>query len=95
MSGCCCAGLVQSVRRVRRPEPLTEPDALRVARRQQRSAEATGGVTLTGVRLYHPDTGRFLQVDPVSGARCNDYDYASAPILSAVGGALSARPPAQ
>ncbi|MCW2573593.1 MAG: repeat-containing protein [Frankiales bacterium] len=27
------------------------------------------------VRLYDPPLGRFLEVDPVEGGSCNDYDY--------------------
>ncbi|MEU3282440.1 DNRLRE domain-containing protein [Streptomyces antibioticus] len=42
---------------------------------KQRSTETVGGLTLMGVRLYNPDTGRFLQVDPVTGGSCNGYDY--------------------
>lgn len=34
-----------------------------------------GGLTLMGVRLYNPTTGRFLQVDPIPGGSCNPYDY--------------------
>ena len=45
---------------------------------KQRSAEAMGGVTLMGVRLYHPDTGRFLQPDPVDGGSATAYDYGNA-----------------
>jgi RHS repeat-associated protein len=42
----------------------------------QRDATNTlGGLTLMGVRLYNPTTGRFLQTDPVPGGSCNDYDY--------------------
>lgn len=43
----------------------------------QRAADPTG-VTLMGVRLYNPSTGRFLQVDPVKGGNANDYDYGHA-----------------
>ncbi|MCU1485213.1 MAG: repeat-containing protein [Actinomycetia bacterium] len=28
-----------------------------------------------GVRLYDPALGRFLEVDPIKGGSCNDYDY--------------------
>ncbi|MEW2382001.1 RHS repeat-associated core domain-containing protein [Micromonospora sp. NPDC047707] len=45
---------------------------------KQRSGEALGDVILMGVRLYSPSLGRFLQVDPVDGGSCNDYDYACA-----------------
>jgi RHS repeat-associated protein len=34
-----------------------------------------GGIVLMGARLYNPDTGRFLQVDPVFGGSANAYDY--------------------
>jgi len=34
---------------------------------KERSAQALGGTILMGVRLYHPGTGRFLQVDPEPG----------------------------
>ncbi|MGH2625451.1 MAG: RHS repeat-associated core domain-containing protein, partial [Anaerolineales bacterium] len=39
---------------------------------------ATGGnlgLIRMGVRLYDPSLARFLQVDPVEGGSCNDYDY--------------------
>jgi RHS repeat-associated protein len=42
---------------------------------KQRSAEALGGVVLMGVRLYHPGTGRFWQVDPEEGGNATAYDY--------------------
>lgn len=44
----------------------------------QRSADTPAGVLLMGVRLYHPTTGRFLQVDPVAGGSASAYDYCNA-----------------
>ncbi len=44
----------------------------------QRSAETPTGMTLMGVRVYNPATGRFLQTDPIVGGSCNDYDYTCA-----------------
>jgi RHS repeat-associated protein len=45
---------------------------------KQRSTDALAGLVLMGVRLYNPVLGRFLQVDPVPGGSCNDYDYTCA-----------------
>ncbi|MFG1885609.1 LamG-like jellyroll fold domain-containing protein [Micromonospora sp. NPDC049102] len=45
---------------------------------KQRSGEAMAGVILMGVRLYSPELGRFLQVDPVDEGSCNAYEYACA-----------------
>lgn len=42
---------------------------------KRRSTDDLGGLTLMGVRLYDPATGRFLQVDPVKGGSANAYDY--------------------
>ncbi|MFH9943384.1 DNRLRE domain-containing protein [Streptomyces murinus] len=42
---------------------------------KQRSSETPTGVTLMGVRLYNPTTGRFLSVDPVPGGSANAYEY--------------------
>jgi RHS repeat-associated protein len=42
---------------------------------QGRTADEPGGVIGMGVRLYNGATGRFLQVDPVSGGSANAYDY--------------------
>ncbi|MFD6819903.1 DNRLRE domain-containing protein [Streptomyces sp. NPDC060085] len=45
---------------------------------KQRSGETVTGLTLMGVRLYNPGTGRFLQVDPVVGGGANAYEYCGA-----------------
>ncbi|WP_157250045.1 DNRLRE domain-containing protein [Nonomuraea typhae] len=42
---------------------------------KQRSAETLDGVILMGVRLYSPELGRFLQIDPVAGGSANAYEY--------------------
>ncbi|MFE5853596.1 RHS repeat-associated core domain-containing protein [Streptomyces sp. NPDC056500] len=43
---------------------------------RQRSSETLTGLTLMGVRLYNPTTGRFLSSDPVYGGSANAYEYA-------------------
>ncbi|MGK5496908.1 DNRLRE domain-containing protein [Streptomyces sp. URMC 125] len=45
---------------------------------KQRSTETLTGLTLMGVRLYTPATGRFLSTDPVQGGSANAYEYAYA-----------------
>ncbi|MFJ4792616.1 DNRLRE domain-containing protein [Kitasatospora purpeofusca] len=42
---------------------------------QVRSDETPSGLTLMGVRLYNPATGRFLSTDPVAGGNANAYEY--------------------
>ncbi|WP_261575976.1 RHS repeat-associated core domain-containing protein [Frankia gtarii] len=44
---------------------------------QQRSHDTLSSITLMGARLYNPNTGRFLQTDPVPGGSANPYDYAN------------------
>ncbi|MDQ0990755.1 RHS repeat-associated protein [Streptomyces sp. V3I7] len=41
----------------------------------QRSSETVSSLMLMGVRLYNPDTGRFLSVDPIYGGNENAYEY--------------------
>ncbi|WP_432158710.1 MULTISPECIES: DNRLRE domain-containing protein [unclassified Streptomyces] len=49
---------------------------------EQRSSETLTGLTLMGVRLYNPATGRFLSTDPVYGGNLNAYEYAHADPLN-------------
>jgi len=41
----------------------------------QHSTDVLGGLTLMGVRLYNPTTGRFLSTDPIPGDGANSYTY--------------------
>jgi len=42
---------------------------------KRRSSDDLAGLSLMGVRLYNPATGRFLSVDPVPGGNPNTYIY--------------------
>ncbi|MFE2267228.1 DNRLRE domain-containing protein [Streptomyces griseosporeus] len=55
--------------------PGTDPARYGWLGGKQRSSETPDGVTLMGVRLYDPMTGRFLSVDPVPGGSANAYEY--------------------
>ncbi|WP_406182371.1 RHS repeat-associated core domain-containing protein [Streptomyces canus] len=55
--------------------PGTDPARYGWLGGKQRSSETPNGVTLMGVRLYDPPTGRFLSVDPVPGGNANAYEY--------------------
>lgn len=58
--------------------PAATPDTYSWLGTKQRSTNTLGGLTLMGIRLYNPTTGRFLQTDPVPGGSCNPYDYTCA-----------------
>lgn len=47
---------------------------------KQRSTETLTGLTLMGARLYNPNTGRFLSIDPVYGGGDNRYGYPGDPV---------------
>ncbi|WP_240503037.1 DNRLRE domain-containing protein [Streptomyces prasinopilosus] len=64
------------------PLPGTDPARYGWLGGKQRSAETPSGVTLMGVRLYDPGTGRFLSVDPIAGGNANAYDYVHADPLN-------------
>ncbi|MER5215451.1 RHS repeat-associated core domain-containing protein [Streptomyces sp. NPDC002838] len=49
---------------------------------KQRSSETLTGLTLMGVRIYNPATGRFLSMDPVYGGGANAYEYVNADPLN-------------
>jgi len=51
---------------------------------QRNTGDTLAQITLMGVRLYNPVTGRFLSVDPVAGGSCNDYDYVCADPINAL-----------
>ena len=51
---------------------------------KQRATDDHSGLTLMGVRLYNPNTGRFLQTDPVTRGSANTYDYTNQDPLNSV-----------
>jgi len=60
-------------------DPTTTPDTYAWLGTKQRSTNDLGGLTLMGVRLYNPATGRFLTVDPIPGGNANAYTYPTDP----------------
>lgn len=46
----------------------------------KRSFDSLGGVSLMGVRLYNPSTGRFLSKDPLLGGNADAYVYPTDPV---------------
>ncbi|MDQ2837803.1 MAG: hypothetical protein M3Y89_10365 [Actinomycetota bacterium] len=56
------------------------PDSYGWLGTKQRSTNDLAGLTLMGVRLYNPATGRFLSVDPVPGGNDNPYVYVNNPL---------------
>jgi RHS repeat-associated protein len=59
--------------------PGSAPDTYGWLGAKQRSSNDLAGLTLMGVRLYNPTTGRFLSVDPVPGGTDNPYVYVTNP----------------
>jgi len=59
--------------------PTTAPDTYGWLGTKQRSTNDLAGLTLMGVRLYNPTTGRFLSIDPVPGGNDNPYIYVTNP----------------
>lgn len=47
---------------------------------KQRSANSLSGLITMGVRLYNPNTGRFLSTDPIYGGNANPYIYPADPV---------------
>ncbi|MEO7259980.1 MAG: RHS repeat-associated core domain-containing protein [Jatrophihabitantaceae bacterium] len=61
-------------------DPATARDSYGWLGTTQRSTNDLGGLTLMGVRLYNPATGRFLSTDPIPGGNDNPYVYPVNPI---------------
>jgi RHS repeat-associated protein len=72
--------------------PTTTPARYGWLGTHQRSTETPNEAILMGVRLYQPNTGRFLQVDPIMGGNANTYIYPTDPLTDQdISGAMSRR----
>jgi RHS repeat-associated protein len=60
--------------------PAATPDTYGWLGAKQRSTNDLAGLTIMGVRLYNPATGRFLSIDPVPGGNDSAYVYVTNPI---------------
>lgn len=65
---------------VPRADNPTNPDRYGWLGGKQRSADVQAGLILMGVRLYNPETGLFLTVDPVPGGNATAYTYPADPV---------------
>ncbi len=67
---------MRRLRRRRAIEPSDGPPApWPFLSRADGEARGLDRLLLMGQRVYQPQTGRFLQTDPVEGGSANDYDY--------------------
>lgn len=55
--------------------PAVTPDTYGWLGAKQRSTNDLAGLSIMGVRLYNPATGRFLSIDPIPGGNDNPYVY--------------------
>jgi RHS repeat-associated protein len=55
--------------------PLGTPVRYDYLGTQQIKRDGNSGLMLMGQRAYNPETGRFLQTDPIIGGSSNNYDY--------------------
>jgi RHS repeat-associated protein len=60
-------------------DPAAAPDTYGWLGTTQRSTNDLAGLTLMGIRLYNPITGRFLSTDPIPGGNDNPYVYVTDP----------------
>lgn len=61
-------------------DPASAADDYGYLGAKKRSTDDLAGLTIMGVRLYNPATGRFLSTDPIYGGNDNTYTYPLDPI---------------
>jgi len=77
-------------------DAASAPDTYGWLGTKRRSTNDIGGLTLMGIRLYNPATGRFLSVDPIPGGNDNAYLYVTNPVdYYDVSGKAAARRPSK